>query len=180
MSRRSLPETSSASACCGATSRMRSSSLRLSSTISLRFLRCRRAAGRLLRLVDVADARCVPEEVDAFAVIRLAFALDAGEHIVCHRIHIVGAEEDVCLRRYLRADVLASHVVAFDAVIGAAREERHAGSWSTTSHRFDNLFTRQLGLAQRERIAAIADTAIAVPFVAAHAIGALEDGLAGL
>ena len=76
--------------------------------------------------------------------------------------------------------MVAGHAVAFHLIVAAAHEERHPRARPPAADGFNDLIPRQLGLAQRQRIAAIAAAAIAVPFVAAHAIGLAEHCLAGI
>ena len=102
------------------------------------------------------------------------------EHVVRDRLDVVGPQERAAFGRHALADVLASHVVALRRVIGAARKIWHAGSGAAAGDGLDDVLTVELGLAQRQRITAIAAAAIAVPFVAADAVGAFEHRLASV
>src|SRR2546430_10908752 len=147
--------------------------------VSLRFS-CA-CGGRLgLRLVDIADARSVTEKADAFGVVRLALALDVRDHIVRDGFDVVRAKEGVGLGRHLAASIMAVHVMAFDRVVSAASEERHARAGPPAANCFNDLLARQFGLAQRQRIAAVTATAVPVPLMAAKAVGTLEHRLAGI
>src|SRR5258706_2265229 len=137
--------------------------------------------GRLgLHLVDIADARSVTEKADAFGIVRLALALDVRDHIVRDDFDIGRAKEGVGLGRYLAASILAVHVIAFDRVVSAASEERHASAGPPATDRFSDLLARQFGLAQRQRIAPVTAAAVSMPLMAAKAVGALEHRLAGI
>src|SRR5258708_30152665 len=100
------------------------------------------------------------------------------DHIVGDVLDVLCAKKDTGLRGPLVSGILAVHAMAWDAVVGSALEERHSRARSTATHGFNDLFTRQLGLAQRQGIATVSAATIAVPLVAAHAIRAFKDGLA--
>jgi hypothetical protein len=101
-----------------------------------------------LRFVDVANARGVAEEADAFVVIRLALALEVGDHVVCDGFDIVRAEKGSGLLRHLVADFLPVHAMAFEGVVGATGEERHARAGPSAADGFHDLLAGQFGLAQ--------------------------------
>jgi hypothetical protein len=110
-------------------------------------------------------------------VVRVAFALDMGQHIVGKGFDVGGTKECIGLGRNLVPDLLTIHVITFGGVVGAS--QGHAGAGPSAGHRLHDLLARQLGRAQRQRVTAISAAAIAVPFMAADAIGALEHGRGG-
>src|SRR5882724_10868551 len=132
------------------------------------------------RLVDIADARSVTKKADAFVVVRLTPALDVRDHIARDDVDIGRAKEGVGLGRHLAANILAVHAMAFDRVVSAAGEERHACAGPPAGDRFSDLLARQFGLAQRQRVAAVTAAAVSVPLMAAKTVGALEHRFAGI
>ena len=63
----------------------------LESIVSISIASSRFADGRLLRLLEnIADPRCIAEEVDAFAVVWFALAFDMGDDIVRHGFPVAG------------------------------------------------------------------------------------------
>src|SRR5262249_24315989 len=118
-------------------------------------------------------------EIDADFVSGGALADILREQVFNYRIHFAVGQEVVSRRRHVLAHLLARRAIAALVGVGEAVMVGQAGAGPPAFPHFGELLGRQLGDAQRQRIAAIALIAGGIPFVAVLADGlAFEDFLA--